>query len=283
MRRFCAKIGDIGFNYIYLCTRRIAAQAWLYDMKAGVQNMKLISRYHSPRDQGPKDLHRVEESVKAAYMGPRNITLPTKVNAPAVIWLVGLTCLAEIVLTLAEAGGLGGLGLRRWLVLHGAFWNGLLSGWDALYPFQRELMFMTYALLHGGLLHLIGNMVAVLALGGIAVARIGQKGFLLLYLVTAIGGGVGFALLSNSESPMVGASGAVFGLIGAWKFWEWQTRQYLGSPMRPLWQFLLGLVVLNLVLWLALSGLLAWEAHLGGFVTGVLFAAIVTPSMRYRI
>ncbi len=245
--------------------------------------MKLVFRQDSHHREDPKDLHRIDESVKAAFMGPRNITLPTHVNAPAVIWLVGLTCLAEVVLTLTEAGGLGGLGLRRWLVLHGAFWNGLLGGWDALYPLQRELMFVTYALLHGGLLHLIGNMVAVLALGGIVVARIGQKGFLLLYLVTAIGGAVGFALLSNSEAPMVGASGAVFGLIGAWKFWEWQMRQHLGSPMRPLWQFLLGLVVLNAVLWLALSGLLAWEAHLGGFVAGVVFAAIVTPNMRYRI
>lgn len=231
----------------------------------------------------PKPLHRVEESVKAAFMGPRNISLPTQANARAVIWVVGLTCLAEVVLTLAEAAGLGGLALRRTFLLHGAFWNGLLSGWEPMYPLQRELMFVTYALLHGGLLHLIGNMVAVLALGGIAVARIGQKGFLLLYAISAIGGGVGFALLSNSESPMVGASGAVFGLIGAWKFWEWQMRQRLGSPMRPLFQFMLGLVFLNLVLWLALSGLLAWEAHLGGFVAGVLFAAIVTPNLRYRI
>ncbi|WP_438655576.1 rhomboid family intramembrane serine protease [Roseinatronobacter monicus] len=245
--------------------------------------MKLVSRRKSSNPASPKHLHQVDESVKAAFMGPRNITLPTHANARAVIWVVGLTCLAEVVLTLAEAAGLGGLALRRTFLLHGAFWNGLLAGWEPMYPFQREAMFVTYALLHGGLLHLIGNMVAVLALGGIAVARIGQKGFILLYAISAIGGGVGFALLSNSETPMVGASGAVFGLIGAWKFWEWQMRQHLGSPMRPLWQFILGLVLLNLVLWLALSGLLAWEAHLGGFVAGVLFAAIVTPSLRYRV
>lgn len=245
--------------------------------------MRLVFRHHTRSTEDPKDLHRIEESVKAAFMGPKNISLPTKVNAPAVIWIVGLTCLAEVLLTLAEAAGLGGLGLRGWLLAHGAFWRGLLSGWDQIYPLQREMMFVTYAMLHGGLLHLIGNMVAVLALGGIAVARIGQRGFILLYFASAIGGGIGFAMLSSSESPMVGASGAVFGLIGAWKFWEWQMRQHLGSPMRPIWQFVLGLVVLNVVLWLALSGLLAWEAHLGGFIAGVVFAAIVTPSLRYRI
>lgn len=216
-------------------------------------------------------------------MGPQHITLPTRANAPAVIWLVGLTCLPEILLTLLDSDLFGGSDLRRQMVLHGAFWNGLLSGWEPVYPFQRETMFLTYALLHGGLFHLIGNMIATLALGGIAVARVGQKGFLLLYALSAIGGGAGFALLSGSEAPMVGASGAVFGLIGAWKFWEWQARQHLRSSMRPLWRSLLGLVLLNVILWVALSGLVAWEAHLGGFIAGVLFAAIVTPTLRYRV
>ncbi|TVR46918.1 MAG: rhomboid family intramembrane serine protease [Rhodobacteraceae bacterium] len=216
-------------------------------------------------------------------MAPHSVTLPTKANSRAVIWLVGLSCLPEIILTLIEASPFAAGNLRGTALMLGAFWNGLLQGWEPVYPFQREAMFLTYALLHGGLLHLIGNMIAVLALGGIAVARIGERGFLLLYAVTAIGGAAGFALLSSSEAPMVGASGAVFGLIGAWKFWEWQLRQHLGSSMRPLWRSLVGLALLNVILWLALSGLLAWEAHLGGFVAGVIFAAIVTPTMRYRV
>lgn len=216
-------------------------------------------------------------------MGSDNFSMPTRANTPAVLWLVGLTCVPEILLTLAEAGLADASGLRRWALLHGAFWNGLLSDWQQLYPLQREAMFMTYALLHGGLMHLIGNMIVVLALGGIVVARIGQQGFLLLYLFSAVGGGLGFALLSNSDAPMVGASGAVFGLLGAWKFWEWQMRKHTGRDMRPLWRSVIGLALLNLVLWLALSGLLAWEAHLGGFIAGAVFAAIVTPSLRYRI
>ncbi len=216
-------------------------------------------------------------------MAPRSVSLPTKANSRAVIWLVGLSCLPEIILTLIEASPFAAGNLRGTALMLGAFWNGLLQGWEPVYPFQREAMFLTYAMLHGGLLHLIGNMIAVLALGGIAVARIGERGFLLLYAVTAIGGAAGFALLSSSEAPMVGASGAVFGLIGAWKFWEWQLRQHLGSSMRPLWRSLVGLALLNVILWLALSGLLAWEAHLGGFVAGVIFAAIVTPTMRYRV
>jgi membrane associated rhomboid family serine protease len=225
----------------------------------------------------------VEENVKAALMAPRNIVFPTVTNTPAVLWLVALTCVPEILLTLGETGLLGFERLRGVFLMYGAFWNGLLSGWEPVYPGQPIAMFFTHAFLHGSLLHLLGNMVAVLALGGIVVARVGPKGFLLLYAVSAFAGGAGFALLSNSETPMVGASGAVFGLIGAWKSWEWQLRHHLGSPMRPLWRSLVGLALLNVVLWLLMSGMLAWEAHLGGFVGGVLFAAIATPSLSHRV
>jgi membrane associated rhomboid family serine protease len=227
-------------------------------------------------------LQPVEDSVKAALMAPRSIIFPTKANAPVVLWLVALTCLPELVLTLL--GSLIDVTMWRSVMLgYGAFWNGLLHGWDPLFPGQPATMFFSYTFLHGGLLHLVGNMVAVLALGGIVVARIGQKGFLLLYATTAFGGAIAFAMLSSSEVPMVGASGAVFGLIGAWKFWEWQLRQHFGSSMRPLWRSLAGLFALNVALWVFMQGLVAWEAHLGGFIAGVLFAAIVTPSMRYRI
>ncbi len=209
--------------------------------------------------------------------------LGTRPNTPAVLWLVGLTCLPEALFTLLSTDLMGQTDLRRIALAYGAFWNGLLQNWQPLYPFQRELMFVTYAMLHGGFLHLIGNMIAVLALGGIVVARIGQQGFLLLYVISCIGGAAGFALLSNSTSPMVGASGAVFGLIGAWKFWEWQLRRHAGAAMGPLWRSLAGLAGLNVLLWLLLSGLLAWEAHLGGFLAGAAFAAIVTPTLKYRI
>ena len=245
--------------------------------------MKLVGRPRPLDHSAAQDLRSREDNAKAAFMGQRHISLPTRANAPAVIWLVGLTCLPEVLLTLANAGLFDGAGLRRWAMMHGAFWNALLNGWEPVYAFQREIMFVSYAFLHGGFLHLIGNMLAVLALGGIVVARIGQQGFLLLYALSAIGGAIGFAILSNSEAPMIGASGAVFGLIGAWKFWEWQKRKHVGAPMQPLWRSLIGLVLLNVILWIALSGLLAWEAHLGGFVAGVIVAALATPTLRHRI
>jgi len=198
-------------------------------------------------------------------------------NAPAVIWLIGLTVLPEILFTLTSRDIIPGVALREWALLHGAFWRGLLLDWEPLYTGQREAMFLTHAMLHGGFLHLLGNMVVVAALGGIVVARLGQAGFVALYVVAAIGGGAAYALISTSTAPMVGASGAVFGLFGAWKYWEWRARRAFGAPMGPLWRFIAALVVLNVIMWAALDGLLAWEAHLGGFVAGWAWAVLVSP------
>ena len=114
-------------------------------------------------------------------MANRNVVFPTVANAPAVVWLVALTCAPEIVLTLGETGLLGFEQLRGMFMMYGAFWDGLLRGWDPVFAGQSVTMFFTYAALHGGFLHLLGNMVAVLALGGIVVARVGARGFLLLY------------------------------------------------------------------------------------------------------
>lgn len=209
-------------------------------------------------------------------------------NAPVVLWVIGLTCLPEILFTLADSGLITGLfgsigpGLRQLGLIYGGFWRGLLMTWEPAFPGQPVAMFLSYALLHGGLIHLIGNMVVVLSLGGVVVGRLGQGGFVILYALTAIGGAAGFALLSGSLSPMVGASGAVFGLIGAWQFWEFQDRRAAGAPLSPVGRTLVALVLVNAAMWLFLDGLLAWEAHLGGFVAGWAWAALATPRAARR-
>lgn len=194
------------------------------------------------------------------------------VPPPAVLWLIGLTCLPELVLILADHGIIGSARWRPLAYHNGAFWAGLLRDWRPNYGAQPELMFVTHAVLHAGFGHLAGNMLALWSLGGIVVQRIGQGGMLALYLASTLGGGVGFYLLTHSPAPMVGASGALFGLAGAWQFWEWQDRRSDGRPVWPVLATLVGLVALNALFWLAADGLLAWETHLGGFVTGWLVA-----------
>jgi len=203
-------------------------------------------------------------------------------HAPVVLWIVALCALPEVAMTLVETPLFAMTGLRRTAIMHGAFWPGLLGDWAPIYPGQPAAMFFTYAFLHGGLMHLLFNMLMVVHLGREAVVRLGQWGFVLLYLLTAAGGAAGFALLSESSGPMVGASGAVFGLFGATQFWDFQRRRAVRAPLGPFWKMMAGLVLMNVVLWLMVGGFLAWQAHLGGYVAGFVLAWVITPTLRHR-
>ncbi len=159
---------------------------------------------------------------------------------------------------------------RSLVYQNGAFWPGLLHGWRPNYDLQPWTMFVSYAFLHGGFGHLAGNMLTLVALGRIVAERAGTSGFAIVYAISAFGGALAFARASTSPQPMVGASGALFGLAGAWQYWE-----YADAGRDP-WRVarsVAGLVLLNVILWVLLEGLLAWEAHLGGFLAGWAVAA----------
>lgn len=187
---------------------------------------------------------------------------------PVVLVLFLACLLPEIVLSGADYGLWGDPGWRLWAWQHGGFWTGLLGNWRPNYAAQPWLMFLTYGFLHGGLVHFGVNMLTLFSLAPPLVDRMGQGRFLLLYMASMIGGGLGFALLSQSPQPMVGASGALFGLAGAVMALSWQYLRARGESLRPVIRSLLWLAVLNAVLWWAMSGMLAWETHLGGFVVG---------------
>lgn len=201
-------------------------------------------------------------------------------HAPIALVIVAICGVIELALTVS--GLAVGDTLRRSAVIHGAFWPALLGDWRPVYPGQPATMFITYAFLHSGLMHALFNMLVLLHLAREAVARLGSWGFFLLYILTAIGGGIGFALLSNVPGPMVGASGAVFGLLGVTQFWDFQRRRAVGATLSPFWRTQIGLVVLNLILWVLAGGFLAWEAHLGGYLTGFVLGAVVTPTLQHR-
>lgn len=203
-------------------------------------------------------------------------------HPPVLIWIAATCALFEGVFTLTDSPLVGMPGLRSMAMVYGAFWPGLLEGWTPVFPGQQASMFLSYAFLHGGFLHMLFNMLILLQLGREAVARLGTPGFLLLYALSAAGGGAGFALLSAGDSPMLGASGAIFGLFGATIFWDAQRRRAAGVSLEQPLRLIGGLVVLNVLLWALVGGMLAWQAHLGGFMTGALVAWLVTPSLGHR-
>jgi rhomboid protease GluP len=191
----------------------------------------------------------------------------------SLVALVLLIVAIEVVLSLADRGILFDASLRSRVFMAGAFWRALLLGAEPIFPLQPVTMFVTHALLHGGLLHLAMNMAILLGLGRFVADRYGDGAVLPLFLLSAIAGGVAFALLGSPEIPMVGASGAVFGFLGVWTVWDWHRHRAYGASTAPVVRRALGLVLVNAILWFGLGGMLAWEAHLGGYLAGLAFGA----------
>ncbi len=183
--------------------------------------------------------------------------------------LVAFIAMVEIVLTLSDYGYLGTPLLRAQLYETGAFWTGLLHGARPIFQAQPVTMFVSHSLLHGGMLHMVMNMAILLALGRFTADRYGGGVVLPTFLICAVAGGAVFGLLSRGAYPMVGASGAVFGFLGIWTAWDWCRHRAAGVSTRPVWQRIAVLAGLNVLLYYGLGGLLAWEAHLGGFLAGL--------------
>lgn len=183
-------------------------------------------------------------------------------------WVVGVIV---VLITMPElvvwAADLGLVGTARWRVLtvqYGAFWPGLLQNWQPNYAAQPWAMFLSYSFLHGGILHLMGNAFMLIWIGPAVIERLGARGFLCVWVMSALGGAIAFALLTTGTTPMVGASGSVFGLLGAAVALHYvRPGRYLAAL-----GISLVLVVLNILTLIVENGFLAWQPHLGGYVSG---------------
>lgn len=192
-----------------------------------------------------------------------------------VIWAVLILCLVPEVLLMAADWGLWGS--ARWRPLtyqNGAFWAGLLQGWRPNYTVQPVVMFASYGWLHAGPVHLAGNLAALVWLGPVVLAQTGGRGFIILWAASLLGGAAAFALLTHSAAPMVGASGALFGLVGAWLVAEITRLPDLRSRALRGGGLLMALLTLNATAWALQGGHLAWETHLGGLAAGMVFGGL---------
>lgn len=203
---------------------------------------------------------------------------PRRRERLCLFWLLVFLALVEGMLVLSDFGLAGGADLRGLAYEYGAFWPGLWDDWTPRFPGQPITMVVSYGFLHAGALHLIVNLVALWSLGQMALRLLGPGHSAFVYAVSLVGGAVVYGALAAAGQPMVGASGALFGLAGAILAIELRFRIASGASLKPLRNAILVLLILNLALWLAMDGLLAWEAHLGGFLAG----AAATLSLRHR-
>ncbi|MGW6686479.1 rhomboid family intramembrane serine protease [Streptomyces sp. NPDC054961] len=126
---------------------------------------------------------------------------------------------------------------------------------------------LTSTFLHVEWWHVFGNMVGLWFLGGPLEEALGRARYLTVYLLSALGGSALVYLLTEPNAATLGASGAVFGLLGATLVLARRKRY----EMRPLITMLVFMLVLTFAP--SFGGLsVSWQAHIGGLVTGALLA-----------
>jgi len=157
----------------------------------------------------------------------------------------------------------------------------LLLGFQPASFLARPWTIVTNLFIHGGLWHIFANMLTLYFFGSFLCRLIGVKRFLLVYFVGGIVGNIFFFLLPPSPSAIaIGASGAVFALGGLLAVMMPRLRVFIfpiPAPL-PLWIAVIGGFII-LTLFSPFLGI-AWQAHLGGLVFGLIAGYIFKRRTR---
>lgn len=148
--------------------------------------------------------------------------------------------------------------------------------------FPPLLTLLTSMFLHGSLFHLLGNMLYLWIFGNNIEDRLGPVRFVLFYLVCGVAAALTHILAQpGSRVPMIGASGAIAGVLGA--YWALFPRARVRTFVFLIFYIdivpvpagvVLGLWFLIQVLNVGLGGGVAWFAHIGGFLAGILLIRV---------
>lgn len=202
---------------------------------------------------------------------------PPILNAPkAVRWIVGITVVAHLLRFLMPSG------LSEWVLETFAFiplrYEIPANGADDL--FSMAVSPASHLFLHADWMHVIINMAFLLAFGSAIGRRMGALQFVILYVLCGVAACFFWDFLNpSSQAILVGASGAVSGMVGAAARVSIWPPRHAGSAL-PFWRT--STIITFVVIWLVLNmvfgifpqlitgeyGGIAWEAHLGGFIAG---------------
>ncbi len=133
--------------------------------------------------------------------------------------------------------------------------------------------------LHSGFLHLAVNMLSLYFLGSFVENAFGRGRFLALYALSGLSGGIAYLYFSGFDTPAVGASGAIFGLLGG--VLGYALRRGTFSWQNPVIRQLLILLAINLWIGLSIPNV-SNTAHMGGLAGGFVFGYLVAPTVYSR-
>lgn len=218
------------------------------------------------------------QPIQSPYCEPimfQNAFLNTSIT-PAVRTIIIINIAVYIVQTLFDTltGNVFTLffGLNRIAFFHGYLWQ-----------------VATYFFLHGNLLHLLLNMLGLYFMGPPTEERLGTRHFVILYCLSGLVGGLAW-LLSGAYGFCIGASGAVFGVIGAFAilfpYEQLTLLVFFVLPVTmPAWLLAAGLATIDLIFFLTQPAAnIAFVAHLGGMASGIAYCLITkkNPAWWYH-
>ena len=219
--------------------------------------------------------------------------IPFKDDNPTTVFpfvTIGLIALNVLVFFWELVTPLGG---ERIAFLYGAIPNNIVT-FERTQPIPPVLSIFTSMFLHGGFLHIAGNMLYFWIFGNNIEDALGHVRFLVFYLFSGIAAAYGYALTDpQSVIPMIGASGAISGILGAYLLLFPHARVHTLLFFGFFWQIVripavvvIGFwVVMQLINGLVSKGALqqggvAWFAHVGGFLAGLLTIKLWIPRKK---
>lgn len=212
--------------------------------------------------------------------------LPTRRFPVVTVTLIGLNVIVFLIELLIDFGG----GLEQAMFQWGVVPYDITHDLDL----QEALTLITSMFLHGGFMHILGNMLYLWIFGNNVEDAMGRVGFTLFYLLCGVAAGLAQVLIGpNEQIPSIGASGAIAGVLGAYivlyprarvstLFFFGYFARVSEVPAVIVLGFWFVLQLLNGVLSLGTfqSGGVAWFAHIGGFVAGLLLVWLFARRRR---
>ncbi|OIQ32821.1 MAG: rhomboid family intramembrane serine protease [Alphaproteobacteria bacterium MedPE-SWcel] len=213
---------------------------------------------------------------------------PFNALPPAVVALVIVILGIEIVFSLGARGLVGGPQAVGWRLAalqeygFGAqyfWWMWETGNW----PFDVLKRFVSYAFVHGSFTQSLFVCVFLLAMGKMVGETMGEVAVVLIFLGSAIGGALAYALLVGGQAALIGGFPAVYGLIGGFTHLLWLSLAKVGAQQFRAFSLIAFLMGIQLVFGLIFGGSPDWVADLAGFATGFCMSFFLVPGGWRRI
>lgn len=213
---------------------------------------------------------------------------PVNPLPPAVVALVLVIMGIEAAFSLGMRGIIGGPEAIGWRLeafqsyafSSDIFWWMVETG---QWPAEHLIRFLSYTFVHGAFTHALFVCVFVLAMGKMVGEVMGDLVMVIIFMASAVGGAVGYAVLINGEVPLIGGFPAVYGLIGAFTYILWRQLSLVGAQQSRAFSLIAFLMGIQLLFGLLFGGQKDWVADLCGFATGFGLSFFLAPGGWARI